>query len=312
MLAYDATRDALYQPYLRPTVLVAAHGEVHPPAKAKWVDLLLAAEASRLAYWPFERDLSRRTELRQALGVVGFHHWKPFSAPQTGSQGYGAWRERDGLVLLAFRGTQPDELADLAHDLAFAMTPWAAGRAQSAQVHHGFADATHSLQDQVIAWLASLGGQRKRLLMTGHSLGAAIATLMSTLIQPKPDLLVTLGSPRVGDAGLVRLMHDLQIQHTRLVDACDLVTEVPPRVDRLHLPFEHVCNAAYIHADDGALISWDVDTEVSTTIRQERHTARDDYLLHQAWRRGHVLMRDLADHAPINYVRACLQAYDQA
>lgn len=36
----------------------------------------------------------------------------------------------------------------------------------------------------------------------------------------------------------------------------------------------------------------------------DRTTARIEYLRDEAWRTGAVLVRDLADHAPINYERA--------
>jgi hypothetical protein len=38
-------------------------------------------------------------------------------------------------------------------------------------------------------------------------------------------------------------------------------------------------------------------------IEADRTRARIDYLRDEAWRTGAVLVRDLADHAPINYER---------
>ncbi|MEY4764948.1 MAG: hypothetical protein RI907_1621 [Pseudomonadota bacterium] len=292
MIAYDATRDALYHPWKRPTVFrpgVACDG------------VALAVEAARLAYWPFERDPAQRAALRESLLVAGFDGFTPLVHPATGSQGYGAFRAADGLALLAFRGTEPDDLADIASDLAFSLTAWPGSEAR---VHHGFADAAHGLLPQVQAWLATLGPKRQRLLVTGHSLGAAIATLVSAVVHP--DELVTLGSPRVGDTGFAQLMAQLPMKHTRLVDACDLVTEVPPAIrvpGLLDRPYAHVGLATYIHPDTQATVTPEVDTD-SPAVNEERQQARRAYLLEQAWRRGHNLVRDLADHAPINYVRA--------
>jgi hypothetical protein len=39
----------------------------------------------------------------------------------------------------------------------------------------------------------------------------------------------------------------------------------------------------------------------------DRAAARVDYLEKFAWRVGSVLVRDLADHAPINYVRVLVE-----
>ncbi len=38
-------------------------------------------------------------------------------------------------------------------------------------------------------------------------------------------------------------------------------------------------------------------------VRDDRSAAGKDYLLHYAWKTGNVVVRDLADHAPIHYVR---------
>ena len=39
-------------------------------------------------------------------------------------------------------------------------------------------------------------------------------------------------------------------------------------------------------------------------VSGDRLRARADYLLQYAWKSGNVAVRDLADHAPINYVTA--------
>jgi hypothetical protein len=39
-------------------------------------------------------------------------------------------------------------------------------------------------------------------------------------------------------------------------------------------------------------------------VEHDRLVARAEYLETQAWKAGTVLFRDLADHAPINYLRA--------
>lgn len=40
-------------------------------------------------------------------------------------------------------------------------------------------------------------------------------------------------------------------------------------------------------------------------VQADRTAAREDYLLQYAWRIGDVMVRDLADRAPISYIR-CL------
>lgn len=47
-----------------------------------------------------------------------------------------------------------------------------------------------------------------------------------------------------------------------------------------------------------------VENPPQPLVDADRQRARLDYLTQYAWRTGSVLVRDLADHAPINYARA--------
>jgi hypothetical protein len=82
---------------------------------------------------------------------------------------------------------------------------------------------------------------------------------------------------------------------TRVVHCCDVVTELPPAL----LGFVHGGELIYIDRDGtrhpGA---------APALIDSDRQLARLDYLARYAFRAGTLLARDLADHAPINYVRA--------
>ncbi len=59
---------------------------------------------------------------------------------------------------------------------------------------------------------------------TGHSLGAALATLAAARLAPKA--VYTFGSPRVGNHAFVDSLSSLPIY--RIVDGQDIVTTVPP------------------------------------------------------------------------------------
>src|SRR5258707_1557170 len=101
------------------------------------------------------------------------------------------------------------------------------------RVHDGFAMATRALVPGIGEWIKAASPDLGKLLLTGHSLGAAMATLAATIW--RPDWLVTLGSPRVGDAAFVSTV--LASHSVRLVNCCDVVTEVPPPVGGYtHLP----------------------------------------------------------------------------
>jgi hypothetical protein len=283
-IPYDASRDALFRPQLRPTVLVAGQ---------HYDETALCVELARLAYVHFEDGAAGLAELQDALARAGFGDLVLFVDAATGTQGFGASRAADGpdvpdvLDVLAFRGTEPDALTDLGADLQFSLTDWteSAGR-----VHKGFARAARSVFPAVNAWLAHRQPARRRLVATGHSLGAAIATLYASVIAP--DRLVTIGSPRVGDADFAATLAGIEM--TRLVDCCDIVTELPPQIGG----YTHVSEAVYITRAGVLAPSADADT-----IDADRLAARAEYLRDYAWKTGNVLLRDLADHAPINYVR---------
>lgn len=71
-------------------------------------------------------------------------------------------------------------------------------------------------------WVTSRPG---RLLLTGHSLGAALATLAATLELSAE--LITIGSPRVGNDEFVQLRATRAVK--RFVNCADIVTRVPPK-----------------------------------------------------------------------------------
>ncbi|QGZ58932.1 lipase family protein [Paraburkholderia acidiphila] len=278
-IPYDPSLDALDSPGHRPTVLTA-EGNYEIDG--------LCAEFARLAYIAYEEGDAERQQLDRALALVGFQPAVAFNFADDDTHGFGAMRPSDGLAVLVFRGTDPQSLSDLADDASFNLTPWTE---TAGQVHAGFAGAARGLRGAVETWLKATASDRTQLILTGHSLGAAIATLFASLCTP--DALVTIGSPRVGDATFVATLKASRI--TRYVDCCDLITDLPP-------PFSgyvHAGAANYItrlgalapHADDAF-------------VQADRSAAREDYLVNYAWRIGDVMVRDLADHAPINYVRS--------
>ncbi|MDN7180682.1 lipase family protein [Caballeronia sp. SEWSISQ10-4 2] len=277
-IPYDATRTALEAPQLRATVFVAG---------TDYDDVALSVEFARLAYMHYEDGGAELDRLKEGLGRVRFDDVVIFEDAATGTQGYGASRSVDGLCVLAFRGTEPTQLSDLGADLQFSLTDWTE---KAGRVHKGFACAARSVFASVNQWLEQTRAARRRLIVTGHSLGAAIATLYASVIAP--DKLVTIGSPRVGDADFVATLAGIDM--TRLVDCCDVVTELPPAV------------AGYVHASDAAYLTRDGVLASSADpdfVRDDRLAARTDYLRNYAWKTGNVVLRDLADHAPINYVR---------
>ena len=283
-IAYDPSRTALYSPERHETFF--AVGERYTRAQQ-------AVEAARLAYYRAEESAVEHQRLAEALQRVGFGPPHLFVDQASGSVGFGSLHAGDNSALVAFRGTQPDEIRTIATDIKAHQVPWTE---TGGRVHAGFAGAARVMLPAVHDWLASgPGAGRAALVLTGHSLGAAIATLAATVLAP--TLLVTIGSPRVGDAEFMRALDDVPM--LRVVDGCDVVTQLPPALAL----YAHAGPATYIPCEEGAEI---VTDPAATFVEADRIKARARYVVDHAWKKEAVLLRDLADHAPVNYVRRYL------
>lgn len=165
---------------------------------------------------------------------------------QQSTQCYVAFDER--LVVVAFRGTEK-RLSDILADLNFQPRP--SGNFDG-NCHSGFVEALDEVWIDVEKLLQSLvrnatGGERE-FWFTGHSLGAALATL-AVARRHKADAsaslggLYTFGSPRVGDAGFQSSFHKHFLARTqRFANLQDGVSRIPP----WSIGFRHVGNDAYL------------------------------------------------------------------
>ena len=277
-IPYNPTRDALYRPAMATDFF--AH-QPYPNTAA------LCAELSRLAYYGKAGSIDQ-TKLREYLnGVFDLR----VVADVEGSQGFLV--ENDNMVAMVFRGTEG--VRDVLTDLDYFPRPWTARGAPAGRVHRGFARAL----GHVLPLLeAALPVEPKPLVLSGHSLGAAMATLAASQLQASE--LHTFGEPRAGNAEFARFLHrnvEEGLTYHRYVDCCDIVTRVPPGF----MGFRHCGVLHYIDVNGDIHRSPD-----KHTISSDRARARRDYWRHHALGRGNVWLRDLADHAPINYLSAIL------
>lgn len=281
---YDATRESLYHP-----------GNANNFFQLGTIkdDAALCAEMSRLAY------VKEESRLVEYLKRAGFQKDKIIGYADNGTQLFIASRPDDNLTVVAFRGTEPDDPSDIFTDAKFLLTPWTdeAGRPLG-QVHKGFADALlkDGLLQQIVTCLNSMEPPT-RVLLTGHSLGAALATISASWITAAH--LYTFGSPLVGDATFAQAVKD--IKHFRYVDCCDLVTRVPPGFGYVHVGSRHYLDR------DGQLLSSPSDAVIAADC-----LAAEFWYLQKALLPGNVLSRDFADHTPINYVSGVMGVRIQA
>ena len=307
---YDSTILALHDPGLADDCFrLAPH--YAPPA--------LCAEMARLVYCP---DLDRVTA---ALRRAGFASPSWFRAAGTDvflassrDQAVLAFRGTEGLQLQRmvdparlqrlfqqsgldwqetlrrlFAGGVPDmeeamdrlaaECRDLMTDLDALPQAWPGG----GKVHRGFAGALERVWPQIEGPLAALD---LPVLYTGHGLGGALATLAAS--RRPPETLYTFGAPRAGDKAFATTL--ARTAAYRYVNCCDAVALLPPAV------YQPAGRLRYIDSD-GRLR----DAEEDEAARAKARSAHFRKTLGQ-WDK--VWIRDLVDHAPVNYVKALLAA----
>jgi triacylglycerol lipase len=180
-------------------------------------------------------------EAKKAVKVLGFTQVEFYN--KDGAQAY-RFQNKDDMVI-ACRGTQPTEFNDIKADLrAIPVLSETVSR-----VHKGFKAEVDELWPMILEDLNPKVVGKRKVWVTGHSLGAAMATIVAarcTLDKEKiPDVqveeLYTYGSPRVG---WNKYCKSLPVTHYRWRNNNDIVTTVPPAF----MGYNHHGNSCYINA----------------------------------------------------------------
>lgn len=249
----DATDFFLRRPFPEFDPTTSAYS----PVNALWL-----AELSRLVYrHDAEEDSPPPQPTRtRFLEHAGFSQRQLFISKETGTQ---AMLAECGMpspfTVLVFRGTEQN-IKDYLTDLEFGELSLAGNKKE---VHAGFTEALDSVWREMAAVIATLNGP---IFYTGHSMGAALATLAAA--RHAPSAVYTFGSPRVGNQAFIASLHNVPIY--RIVDDEDVVTTVPSEA----LGFRHA------------------GTTTRLIAPQRRFSFKHFFGPPKA----------LADHAPINYV----------
>jgi triacylglycerol lipase len=192
---------------------------------------LLFAKLSSIAY-------NNTKEAKSQVKKLGFTTTEFYE--KDGAQAY-RFMNKDDLVI-ACRGTQPTEFNDISADLK-ALPVMAE---TISRVHQGFKDEVDELWPDICEDINRKANLGKTLWFCGHSLGAAMATIMSSRCLHNEELnnpveLYTFGSPRVGWRGYVK---SLGVTHHRWKNNNDIVTTVPLWImGYIHHGNEHYLNA---------------------------------------------------------------------
>jgi len=171
---------------------------------------LLFATLADAAY----KDKKGATKVAKELGFTTTVFYD-----KAGAQAYKFMNRHD--LVIACRGTEPTQWNDISADLK--AVPVAAETVS--RVHKGFKLEVDELWPMIIRDVATHAAKRN-VWFTGHSLGAAMTTIMASRCAEDADVceVYTFGSPRVGWKKYCR---SLNVTHHRFVNNNDIVSRVP-------------------------------------------------------------------------------------
>lgn len=218
--------------FLSPPIMRAAYSD-----RMAWI----MASMSHLAYDQYEIDVEARQMFIAKLEGGGFKLIKTFNSKATDTQAFLA--ANDKFAVLAFRGTEVAKVVDVKTDAM-------AGKLATIQgeIHKGFIGAYESVEEDIETQLKTL--KDLPLYITGHSLGAALATVCTqrleakTLFAEQIAACYTFGSPRVGDLRFDRIF---KAPVYRMVNTTDIVTIVP----LLAMGYVHVGDVRFLGRKPG-------------------------------------------------------------
>jgi len=189
--------------------------------------------------------------------------------------------ENDTDVIVVCRGTEVKQISDVKADLSISKTKALVGK-----IHIGFNHYVDKIWTSILVHGVDAKKNNKTLWLTGHSLGAAMATIMAYRftnydLSATPAALFTYGSPRVGDRKFVNHFNTLPFEHHRWVNDGDIVTKIP------FAPFFYHCGTMH-----------HIDSKGQVTMNYER-TFNPMKLLGLTSPRGiiNTIMGDAKDHS---------------
>jgi len=180
----------------------------------------LMANFSKIAY-------SDQQACRDQLINLGYGEFAWFD--NEGTQAFACRKSNANDIFIVFRGTEPNQMKDILADVK----AWRKPAREKGLIHFGFAQAIDKVYDNIVHWIneQKLDGERN-ITCTGHSLGAALATIMASRLDANE--LYTFGSPRIGNRAFVKEMNNDGIKHYRFVNNNDIVTKVPFPIRFVH------------------------------------------------------------------------------
>jgi hypothetical protein len=222
------------------------------------------------------------------------------------------------VAVLCFRGTEPSNAINFLTDGNVQMK----GFLSMGQIHGGFHRNVRAVWDDITDQIrralddADETRRLRRLYITGHSLGAAMAVVAAAIIfgddryaawRPLIRGVYTYGQPMIGDAEFARSCSprfgDLVFRH---VYDKDLVARMPPRTTG---SFQHF-GAEYVGSDKGWNPRAELSSQAWTALWSIPIGATAFVLKQLPLLSGIRLPYSIDDHSPNNYLEAFRAARD--
>ena len=212
------------------------------------------------AWWLIEAATLSYAEPEYARGLfqkAGFSEVKYFTGKST--QCYVV--SNDDFLVVAFRGTESrkrenkDDIRDIVEDIKADADIRLIDSGKKGKVHKGFSDALDEVWKDLNKYVKDLQNLGRLVWITGHSLGAALATLAAYRYEDVQGL-YTFGSPRVGDEDFAK---DFRVTAYRFENNNDIVCKVPPPLPGLYAhvgKFKYIDNSGKIHDDISSWKRW--------------------------------------------------------
>ena len=203
----------------------------------------------------------------------------------------------DKFAVVAFRGSEA-RLRDGDSDPGHIFADWLANFNflpeewdQGGNVHRGFKAALLEVWTDLEDYISGLQQNNLKIWITGHSLGAALATLAADRYGNVQGL-YTFGSPRVGDQDF---KNDFNVNAYRFVNNSDIVTKVPPSSMYCHVgELRYIDSEGTIHDNSNRWEKWSDEIQgkfknVFNALGQSKKGFTE------------VLLEPIVDHVPTLY-----------
>ena len=180
--------------------------------------------------------------------ACGTKNWKAAGYVKSNTEVLKFVNDEQRLIVFGFRGTDPTSLNDWFKNIDFQPTTFEVSGTKI-QSHKGFKACYDNIATWFEAEYKTASATDYTIVLTGHSLGGAEATIAAVYaagkLNRRPDAVVTYGAPLIGDQSLVNYYRKMVgcDRTLRFVTKGDIVPKVPKVFG-----YKHVCNAIELDA----------------------------------------------------------------